>query len=275
MAPKQDSNTERINVMESQIGDLTTAFEEMSKTAEAREQRAIEAERRAEERERRAEEHHQQMMATKEKPPDAKPESNPSSEKSGSKIVSSDETQRSSTEGSNPPARGLLPQTEKGVLVLPETAVPLRSVEIHTPHRGIGSSGHSPHQKNDSSPKKLDLPEFKGKNPDDWIFRVEKCFKVNQTDEEEKLTLAMACMTGCAVTWLRMIHVRDELLDWRDFKMKLRKRFKPTRGGTILSQMLKLRQTGRYLNTWSSLRSYLLKFPMLLMMCWRSCFYTG
>lgn len=167
MAPKQDSNTERVNVMESQIGDLTTGFEEMSKTAEAREQRAIEAERRAEERERRAEERHQQMMATKEKPPDAKPESNPSSENSGSKIVSSDETQRSSTEGSNPPARGLLPRTEKGVLVLPETAVPLRSVEIHTPHRGIGSSGHSPHQKNDSSPKKLDLPEFKGKNPDD------------------------------------------------------------------------------------------------------------
>lgn len=41
-----------------------------------------------------------------------------------------------------------------------------------------------------------------------------------------------------------MIQVRDELLDWRDFKMKIKRRFKPTRGGTILSQMLRLRQSG-------------------------------
>lgn len=54
----------------------------------------------------------------------------------------------------------------------------------------------------------------------------------------------MSCMTGCAVTWLRMIQDREEPLDWRDFKAKLRRRFKPTRGGTILSQMLRLRQTG-------------------------------
>ena len=64
---------------------------------------------------------------------------------------------------------------------------------------------------------------------------------MNHTEEEEKLSLAMDCMVGCAVTWLRMIHVPDELLDWRDFKMKLKRRFKPTRGGTILSQMLRLR----------------------------------
>ena len=44
--------------------------------------------------------------------------------------------------------------------------------------------------------------------------------------------------------WLRMIQDRDDLLDWRDFNMKLKRRFKPTRGGTILSQMLRLRQSG-------------------------------
>ncbi|XP_048611390.1 uncharacterized protein LOC125585774 [Brassica napus] len=54
----------------------------------------------------------------------------------------------------------------------------------------------------------------------------------------------MERLVGCAVTWLRMIQDRDELLDWRDFKMKLKRRFKTTKGGTILSQMLRLRQTG-------------------------------
>jgi len=73
---------------------------------------------------------------------------------------------------------------------------------------------------------------------------MEKCFSVNLTEEDEKLSLAMSCLTGCAVTWLRMIQDREEPLDWRDFKAKLRRRFKPTRGGTILSQMLRLRQTG-------------------------------
>ena len=63
-------------------------------------------------------------------------------------------------------------------------------------------------------------------------------------EESEKLSLAMSCLLGCAVTWLRMIQDREEPLDWTDFKVKLRKRFKPTRGGTILSQMLRLRQTG-------------------------------
>ena len=101
MAPKQDSHAERINVMESQIGGLTIAFEEMHKTADAREQRAVEAEKQAEERECRAEERPQKVMAAKEKPPDAKPESNPSLAKSGSNIGSSDDMQSSSTEGSN------------------------------------------------------------------------------------------------------------------------------------------------------------------------------
>lgn len=55
--------------------------------------------------------------------------------------------------------------------------------------------------------------------------------------------MAMACLVECVVTWLRLIQDRENPLDWRDFKMKLSRRFKPTRGGTILSQMLRLRQT--------------------------------
>lgn len=115
---------------------------------------------------------------------------------------------------------------------------------MNTPSYRGGSTRYSSHQKNGSSPKKLELPEFEAKNPDDLIFRVEKCFKVNQTEEDEKLSVAMDCLVGCAVTWLQMIQDREELLDWRDFKIKLKRRFKTTKGGTILSQMLRLRQTG-------------------------------
>lgn len=47
---------------------------------------------------------------------------------------------------------------------------------------------------------------------------------------EEKLGMALACMMGCAVTWLRNVHDREDLSDWKDFKDKLKKRFRPTRG---------------------------------------------
>lgn len=93
---------------------------------------------------------HQELMAAKEKSPEAKSDPNPSVEKSGSKIASSEEIQRSSTEVTNPPARGLQPRPETGVLKLPEMAIPLRSAEFHTPYKGTGSSGHYSPQKNDS-----------------------------------------------------------------------------------------------------------------------------
>ncbi|KAG2245962.1 hypothetical protein Bca52824_085590 [Brassica carinata] len=124
---------------------------------------------------------------------------------------------------------------EKGILQVPEKAIPLRSAELSTPSYHGVSSGYSPQQKIESPPKKLELPDFVGKNPDDWIFRVEKCFSVNQTEEDEKLSLAMASMVGGSVTWLRMIHDHEKPSDWGDFKNKLRRHFKATRGGTILS----------------------------------------
>lgn len=97
----------------------------------------------------------------------------------------------------------------------------MRTTEIQSKPFTAGSSGYSTPPEDSSPKKKLELPDFEGKNPEDWIFRVEKCFPVNQTDEEDKLSLAMSCMVGCAVTWLRMIQVRDEVLDSRDFKMKI------------------------------------------------------
>lgn len=90
----------------------------------------------------------------------------------------------------------------------------------------------------------MDLPMYDGQNPDDWIYRMEKCFSVNQIPESERLERALACMTSCAVTWLRITQDREDLRDWRDFKDKLKKRFRPTRGGIAVAQMLKLKQTG-------------------------------
>lgn len=225
MPPKQDSNSDRITALEGQFGGLTSVIEKLCVDLKANHQLVIEMEKSAEERHRQAQEEKQSRVETA---ATSKPDI-PRSAKN-----SAEETPSPISDGPQPQTQGLQLRPEKGVLSAPANVIPLRSAETHTTPFSAGSSGYSPQQKSSPVKKQLELPEFTGKNPDDWIFRVEKCFSVNQTEEDEKLTLAMACLEGCAVTWLRMIQVRDELLDWRDFKMKVRKRFKPSRGGTIL-----------------------------------------
>lgn len=235
MPPKQDSNMDRITALEGHLGGLTSLIKDIRAEMKANHQRTLEMEQRAEERHRESKEEKSQAVA-------AVATTNPGNPKSTK--GSADETQPQISDVPQPQAKGVQMRPEHEILQLPETAVPLRSTEIQSTPFTAGSTGFSALQKSSPPQKKLELPEFAGKNPDDWIFRMEKCFSVNHTGEDEKLSLAMACMVGCAVTWLRMIQVRDELLDWRGFKMKLKKRFKPTRGGTILSQMLRLRQSG-------------------------------
>lgn len=244
MAPKQETHADRISTLESQIVGFSAAFDELrdaskkneqtlKETSEKYEAKISEIDRKAEER------HHEMMAAMSQKPTPVVT----NLEKSEAKTVGSVEIQRSS-EKSAQPSQGLQMRTEKGLLHIPEDVSPLRSAEISPVTHKAGSSGFSPQQKLESPPKKLDFPDFDGKNPDDWIFRMDKCFSVNQTAEGEMLPIAMSCLISGAVTWLRLIQDREEPLDWRDFKVKIRKRFKPSRGGTILSQMLRLRQTG-------------------------------
>ncbi|XP_023633382.1 uncharacterized protein LOC111829008 [Capsella rubella] len=132
----------------------------------------------------------------------------------------------------------------EGILPLPALSLPFRSPDETANGGKTEIKEASPRQKLDSPGRKMDLPVYEGQNPEDWIFRAEKCFRVNQTPEEEKHELALAVMKGPAVTWIRNNENRVDLTDWKDFKDKLKKRFRPTRGGTIVSQLLKLKQTG-------------------------------
>lgn len=46
----------------------------------------------------------------------------------------------------------------------------------------------------------MELPLFEDCNPDDWLFRVEKCLVMNTTPEFKTLDQAMASLTGPTVT---------------------------------------------------------------------------
>lgn len=134
-----------------------------------------------------------------------------------------------------------------GILPLPLLAVSIQPMEstqvsysmnpqpmqLDSPGRNMGSPG-----------RRLEPPVFEGQNPDDWIFRMEKCFLQNQVRDGQKLDEALPCLLGNAVTWLRGTQARGSFKDWKDFKDKFRKRFRLSRGGSVVWQLLSIRQRG-------------------------------
>lgn len=161
MPPKQETHTERISALEGQIGGFATAIDELREATAKSEKSIRDASLKAEERHAQlmALFHHQTKVTT-------------TQEKDKSPEVEAVAIGREN-EGSASKGQGLQIRSEKGLLHVPETAIPYRSAELNTPSYHAGSSGYSAQQKLESPPKKLDLPNFEGKNPDDWIFRME------------------------------------------------------------------------------------------------------
>jgi len=61
------------------------------------------------------------------------------------------------------------------------------------------------------APRGLDLPDYEGGNPDDWLFRVEQCFTLHNIAEEAKLEKVISCLTGASVTWWRCSKDREKI----------------------------------------------------------------
>lgn len=73
-----------------------------------------------------------------------------------------------------------------GLLPLPALAIPIRSMENPTPLRVQDQKVISPNPKLNSPVKKIEIPVYDGQNPNNWIYRAERCFMVNQTPEKGK-----------------------------------------------------------------------------------------
>lgn len=63
----------------------------------------------------------------------------------------------------------------EGILPLPTLAIPVVS-KMESVAAKQENKGGSPTQRLDSPGRRVDLPIYDGQNPDDWVFRVEKCF---------------------------------------------------------------------------------------------------
>lgn len=90
----------------------------------------------------------------------------------------------------------------------------------------------------------MEILQLEGLNPDDWLLRVEKCFVVNQSPENEKLDQALSRLGSTAVSWWRFYDGRENVTSWPAFKEKFRERFKPSRERSSTDHLLSIEQTG-------------------------------
>lgn len=92
------------------------------------------------------------------------------------------------------------PKRGEGILPTPTTES-LRKPAVTPPHEPSHVQRSEPSgPATEISTKKVDLPLYEGNSPDDWLFRLEKCFGMNRVDESEKLEQALTCLTGSAIT---------------------------------------------------------------------------
>lgn len=68
---------------------------------------------------------------------------------------------------------------------------------------------------------KIELRNFEGVDPVGWLARAEQYFALNHTREDMKIQLAVVCMTGSALHWLRWLYQRTPILSWSHFSREL------------------------------------------------------
>ena len=138
---------------------------------------------------------------------------------------------------------------------------------VQTPTRGMGRQksvdmGSAPGQSNpeknegegDSSrefggrgearTQRVEMPTFDSSDPDGWMSKVERFFKLNQINEWEKMDSVMINMEGEVLAWYLCEDSRRPFRSWSEFWEKLLERFRFDGEGTLSEQFLSLHQEG-------------------------------
>ena len=89
--------------------------------------------------------------------------------------------------------------------------------------------------------RKIDLPIFDGDDPPGWIFRIERYFKVNHVEEEERLDTVVLSLEGRALNWFQWREIRAPIRVWEEFKREMLNRFHPSQNGSAYEMLMALK----------------------------------
>ena len=76
--------------------------------------------------------------------------------------------------------------------------------------------------------RRLEMPIFQGENPDEWIFKAERYFAVNQLTEEEKIKSVALCFEATVLAWFQWESRRRGIRSWEGLKQGILGRFSST-----------------------------------------------
>nr|KYP45665.1 hypothetical protein KK1_032780 [Cajanus cajan] len=107
------------------------------------------------------------------------------------------------------------------------------------------------------SVKKIELPMFNGEDPAGWITRAEIYFRVQETSEVVKVSLAQLCMEGGTIHFFNALLNDQGDLSWEDLKRELLARYGGLGEGSVFEQLTAIRQNG-------SVDEYIQKFESLV-----------
>jgi hypothetical protein len=112
--------------------------------------------------------------------------------------------------------------------------------KTHLPNLGSGEAGHK------GPPKffKLEFPTYDGEgDPLPWLNRVERFFKGQRTEEEDKVWMASYHLTEDAALWYSRLEKMHGEPPWPRFVKHLNRSFGPTIRTSQLAEIKRLKQT--------------------------------
>ncbi|XP_061351369.1 uncharacterized protein LOC133296412 [Gastrolobium bilobum] len=104
---------------------------------------------------------------------------------------------------------------------------------------------------------KVEIPQFHGSDPNNWIFKAEMFFQMQQVPLHMKVQLAGLKMEGQASPWFQWMFNTGSIHQWDDFIRALRQRFGASTFVDLKGTRSKLSQSG-------SLMEYIRDFEALL-----------
>ncbi|CAH9099683.1 unnamed protein product [Cuscuta epithymum] len=110
----------------------------------------------------------------------------------------------------------------------------------HHHHRHREYSHHHHHR----TGRKIDLPLFNGEDAYGWLIRIDRYFRLNHIEEDDKVNVAVVAMEDKALSWFQGWENQTRERNWGTLKAALTRRFQPELVQNPLGPLLGLKQEG-------------------------------
>nr|GEX36989.1 probable pre-mRNA-splicing factor ATP-dependent RNA helicase DEAH5 [Tanacetum cinerariifolium] len=90
---------------------------------------------------------------------------------------------------------------------------------------------------------RLDVPKFRGSDPESWIFSINEYFTLHATPNEQRLRIIGFNLEGDASEWFRWMTRNNLINTWEEFITSVRNRFGPSKYEDPQGALSKLLQT--------------------------------